>query len=64
MDLRVLVGGLEPAQVYWYRFTDPEGSGSRLGRTVAPADDDSRPVHFAFVSCQTQISERRTRTEE
>jgi len=50
---RVLVGGLKPAQVYWYRFTDPEGSGSRLGRTItAPADDDSRPVHFAFVSCQ------------
>ncbi len=50
---RVLVGGLKPAQVYWYRFTDPEGNGSRLGRTItAPADDDSRPVHFAFVSCQ------------
>jgi alkaline phosphatase D len=50
---RVLVGGLKPAQVYWYRFTDPEGSGSRLGRTItAPADDDSLPVHFAFVSCQ------------
>ena len=50
---RVLVGGLKPAQVYWYRFTDPEGSGSRLGRTItAPADDDSRAVHFAFVSCQ------------
>jgi alkaline phosphatase D len=50
---RVLVGGLKAAQVYWYRFTDPEGSGSRLGRTItAPADDDSRPVHFAFVSCQ------------
>jgi alkaline phosphatase D len=50
---RVLVGGLKPAQVYWYRFTDPEGSGSRLGRTItAPAEDDSRPVHFAFVSCQ------------
>ena len=50
---RVLVGGLKPAQVYWYRFTDPEGSGSRVGRTItAPADDDSRPVHFAFVSCQ------------
>src|SRR5580765_6683589 len=50
---RVLVGGLKPAQIYWYRFTDPEGSGSRLGRTItAPADDDSRPIRFAFVSCQ------------
>jgi len=50
---RVLVGGLKPAQIYWYRFTDPEGFGSRLGRTVtAPADGDPRAVHFAFVSCQ------------
>src|SRR5215471_3661954 len=50
---RVLVGGLRPAHVYWYRFTDPEGNGSRIGRTItAPADGDPRPVHFAFVSCQ------------
>ncbi len=31
---RVLVGGLKPARVYWYRFTDGEGSGSRVGRTI------------------------------
>ncbi len=50
---RVLVGGLKPAQVYWYRFTDPQGNGSRVGRTItAPSNDDSRPVRFAFVSCQ------------
>jgi alkaline phosphatase D len=50
---RVLVGGLSPAQVYWYRFTDAEGFGSRIGRTItAPADGDARPVRFAFVSCQ------------
>jgi alkaline phosphatase D len=50
---RVLVGGLEPAHEYWYRFTDSEGNGSRIGRTLtAPADDDARPVRFAFVSCQ------------
>src|SRR3954468_9967411 len=24
---RVLVGGLEPARVYWYRFTDADGHG-------------------------------------
>src|SRR3954453_14699655 len=28
---RVLVGGLKPSQVYWYRFTDTEGNGSRVG---------------------------------
>lgn len=51
---RVLAGGLKPARVYWYRFTDVEGHGSRIGRTItAPAEDDPRPVRFAFVSCQT-----------
>src|SRR5438270_6412963 len=50
---RVLVGGLKPAQVYWYRFTDQDGFGSRKGRTItAPADNDPHPVRFAFVSCQ------------
>jgi alkaline phosphatase D len=50
---RVLVGGLKPAHVYWYRFTDGEGNGSRVGRTItAPAVDDARPVRFVFVSCQ------------
>ena len=50
---RVLVGGLKPARVYWYRFTDSDGNGSRVGRTrTAPDDHDPRPVRFAFVSCQ------------
>ena len=50
---RVLVGGLRPSQVYWYRFADEGGFGSRIGRTItAPARDDPRPVRFAFVCCQ------------
>jgi alkaline phosphatase D len=50
---RVLVGGLKPAHVYWYRFSDTHGFASRVGRTItAPAVDDRRPVRFAFVSCQ------------
>ncbi len=50
---RVLVGGLQPSTLYWYRFTDPRGNGSRIGRTItAPAEQDTRPVRFAFVSCQ------------
>jgi len=50
---RVLVGRLKPARTYWYRFTDPEGNGSRVGRTItAPAPNDARPVNFAFGSCQ------------
>ncbi len=51
---RVLVGGLKPAREYWYRFTDAEGNGSRIGRTItAPRPNDPRPVNFAFVSCQS-----------
>jgi alkaline phosphatase D len=50
---RVLVGGLKANRVYWYRFTDSEGRGSRVGRTLtAPEVDDQRPVRFVFVSCQ------------
>src|SRR5437764_2741091 len=50
---RVLVAGLKPAHVYWYRFSDADGNGSRIGRTItAPLDGDTRPVNFAFVSCQ------------
>ena len=49
----MLVGGLKPARIYWYRFTDAEGNGSRIGRTItAPLPNDPRPVNFAFVSCQ------------
>lgn len=51
---RVLVGGLRPRSVYWYRFTDKDGNGSRVGRTItAPLPDDQRPVKFSFVSCQS-----------
>src|SRR5215468_5955034 len=51
---RVLVGHLKPARVYWYRFTDGEGNGSRVGRTItAPLANDPRPANFAFVSCQS-----------
>ena len=50
---RVLVGGLKANCVYWYRFSDAEGFGSRIGRTItAPTVDDARPVRFVFVSCQ------------
>ncbi|MEP6573829.1 MAG: alkaline phosphatase D family protein [Gemmatimonadota bacterium] len=51
---RALVGGLKPATVYWYRFTDEEGHGSRVGRTAtAPRVSDPKSVRFAFVSCQS-----------
>ncbi len=51
---RVLAARLQPATVYWYRFVDAEGNCSRVGRTItAPLPDDTRPVRFAFVSCQS-----------
>jgi alkaline phosphatase D len=51
---RVLVGNLKPRTVYWYRFTDAQGNGSRIGRTLtAPDDGDVGAVKFAFVSCQS-----------
>src|SRR5439155_14381808 len=44
---------LKPRTVYWYRFTDEHGFGSRVGRTItAPSDGDDRGINFAFVSCQ------------
>jgi alkaline phosphatase D len=50
---RVLLGGLKPARIYWYRFTDADGNGSRVGRTItAPLPNDPRTVNFTFVSCQ------------
>jgi alkaline phosphatase D len=50
---RVLVGNLEPASEYWYRFVDSGGNASRIGRTLtAPPDEDPRAVRFVFVSCQ------------
>jgi alkaline phosphatase D len=50
---RVLVAGLEPNRIYWYRFIDADGRGSRIGRTrTAARTADDVPVSFAFVSCQ------------
>ena len=44
---RVLVGRLKPAELYWYRLTDKDGNGSRVGRTItAPGENDARPVSF------------------
>lgn len=50
---RFLAAGLRPATEYWYRFTDADGNGSRVGRTItAPGEGDARPIRFTFVSCQ------------
>jgi len=50
---RILAAGLKPRTVYWYRFTDEHGFGSRVGRTItAPLPNDAQAVNFAFVSCQ------------
>jgi alkaline phosphatase D len=50
---RFFAAGLKPSTEYWYRFTDEDGNGSRIGRTLtAPKENDPRPVRFTFVSCQ------------
>lgn len=50
---RVLAGHLRPNTTYWYRFTDSDGAGSRVGRTrTAPLESTAYRAKFAFVSCQ------------
>jgi alkaline phosphatase D len=31
---RFMAAGLKPSTEYWYRFTDEDGNGSRIGRTL------------------------------
>jgi len=51
--LRLVVDGLDPDTLYFYRFA-AGGDLSRLGRTrTAPAHDTEGPARFAFVSCQS-----------
>jgi alkaline phosphatase D len=50
--LRLVVQGLEPDTIYFYRFA-AAGDFSRLGRTrTAPTVDAERPTRFAFAACQ------------
>src|SRR5262245_19210712 len=51
---RVLVGHLKPARVYWYRFNDGDGNGSRAGRTITGSlASAQRPVTFAIATCKS-----------
>ncbi len=52
--IRLIVHGLDPYTVYYYRFLTPDGkSVSPIGRTLtAPAAGDPRAVNFAFLCCQ------------
>ncbi|MBL8782438.1 MAG: alkaline phosphatase D family protein [Alphaproteobacteria bacterium] len=50
--LRIVIQGLDPDTIYFYRFA-AGGDFSRLGRTrTAPLPDTERPTRFAFASCQ------------
>lgn len=50
--LRLVVEGLDPDTIYYYRFV-AAGDVSRLGRTrTAPPPDVERPTRFAFAACQ------------
>ena len=51
----MLIGGLKPRTVYWYRFSDRDGNGSRIGRTItAPVQSDQLPVRFALSRGRTR----------
>jgi alkaline phosphatase D len=50
--VRVLVDGLEPDTIYFYRFV-AGADESRTGRTwTAPKTDSDVPIQFAWVCCQ------------
>ena len=60
---RVLAGGLQPSTVYWYRFTDPEGHGSRMGRTItAPSKTTVVPCGFPLSAAKMRIKGPKTHT--
>lgn len=51
--VRLLVDGLQPDTVYYYRFFAGGDASPLIGRTrTAPSPDADRPVRFAYVSCQ------------
>ncbi len=51
---RVLVGGLKPSTVYWYRFSDAtELAAASAARSQRRGSTTMRTVRFAFVSCQS-----------
>lgn len=51
--VRVLVDGLRPDTIYFYRFFAGSDSLPFIGRTrTAPPRDAKRPVRFAFLCCQ------------
>ena len=39
---RFMAAGLRPATEYWYRFTDDDGNGSRVGRTLTAPREATR----------------------
>ncbi|NIJ39821.1 alkaline phosphatase D [Parvibaculum indicum] len=51
--VRLLVDGLQPDTIYYYRFYAGGDTSPLIGRTrTAPSPDADRPVRFAAVACQ------------
>jgi alkaline phosphatase D len=50
-SVHVVVEGLKPDQVYWYRF-QTNGEKSPIGRTKTAPIGSPKNLSFAFVSCQ------------
>lgn len=53
--VRVAVDGLSPSTTYYYRFADPDGTASALGRTRTAAVDATH-LRFAVASCSSLYS--------
>lgn len=56
---RVIIGGLQRSTVYSYRFTDAQGSGSRIGRTItAPKEEAALKPLIAAVATRRKRSRK------
>lgn len=48
---KIMVDGLKPGTVYWYRFVAPDGSKSPVGRTKTLPDGDAGRFGLGVFSC-------------
>ncbi|MCA9604237.1 MAG: alkaline phosphatase D family protein, partial [Myxococcales bacterium] len=54
--VHVELTGLAPATTYWYRFSDPSGEVSVLGRTRTAPTGSVEHLRFALMSCSSLFS--------
>lgn len=54
--MHVEAGGLAPGTTYYYRFTDPSGARSVVGRTRTAPEGRVERLRFALASCSSLFS--------